>query len=91
MIFFPGLYAAFHLPWELQAGSEGQRGLHQMEPCLALASPHPDLELEALYITMSMAGAVPPSMGYIASKSQRGSTKLVLLSSSRNHIWKQQL
>ena len=43
--------------------------------------------LEALYVTMPVALAVNPSMGSVASKIQRGSTKPALLSSSGNYIW----
>lgn len=48
-----------------------------MALCLALRFPTP--RLEALYVTMSVAGSVNPSMGSVASKIQRGSTKPALL------------
>ena len=48
-----------------------------MALCLALRSPTP--RLEALCVTVSVAGAVNPSMGSVASKIQRGSTKPALL------------
>lgn len=85
MIFFPELYgphSTFPKNFKLGQGVEGAPPDGAVS-CSGIPAPR----LEALYVTMSVAGAVNPSMGSVASKIQRGSTKPVLLSSSGNYIW----
>ena len=52
MILFSELHAASYLPQKLQAGSEDQRGLHQMELCFPLGHS----KVEIVYITVYVAG-----------------------------------
>ena len=83
MFFFSELHGASHLPQKLPARLKGQRGLHQMELCLALGHS----KLGILYVTVYMAGTVYPNMGYIAVyPNPKRLTRIVFLSSSRNPI-----
>lgn len=77
MIFFSGLCAASRFPQKFQAGSED---LHQMELYLLWVP----LKTESLLCTWQeqctkIWDILPPK--------SRGSVRIVLLSSSRNHIW----
>ena len=66
------LHAASHLPQKLQARLKGQRGLHQLEPCLVLGHS----KLEILYVTVYLVGTVYPNMRRIAFKSKEAQQEL---------------
>lgn len=65
VVFLSELHSASHLPQKFQAGSEG------LAPDGAISCSGSHSKLGASYISVYVAGATHPVMGYIASKIQR--------------------